>query len=143
MLGMRSADKGPIRMIKEDGRVPVLDVGTVAKIREGRIKVRGGIEAFAPDGVEFIGGAREAFDGVILATGFRPNLRALLPDAKAALDADGRPLVSDRRSAEPGLYFVGAIASPTGQLREIGIGATRIASDASRYLWDERLAAAA
>jgi thioredoxin reductase len=143
MLGMRSADKGPIRMIKEDGRVPVLDVGTVAKIREGRIKVRGGIEVFAPDGVEFVGGAREAFDGAILATGFRPDLRALLPDSAGALDSGGRPLVSDRRSAEPGLYFVGAIASPTGQIREIGIGATRIASDASRYLRDERLAAAA
>ncbi len=133
-LGLKPADKGPIRMIKEDGRVPVLDVGTLAKIRAGAIKIRGGVEAFAPDGVQFAGGAREAFDSIVLATGFRPDLQSLLPDARGVLDANGRPLVSDRRSAEPGLYFIGAITTPTGQIREIRLGAARIAADASRYL---------
>jgi len=60
-----------------------------------------------------------------------------LPDARGVLDANGRPLVSDKPSAEPGLYFVGAIAAPTGQLRQINRGATRVAGSAKRLLTDE------
>ena len=136
-LGLKRAAKGPLQMIEEDGRVPVLDVGTVAKIRAGAIRVRGAIERFSANGVTFTEGAHEPYDAVILATGFKPDLRALLPDAAGVLDERGRPLVSDKPTAEPGLYFVGAIASPTGQLRQIGIGATRIAQVARRFLRDE------
>ncbi len=136
-LGMKRAAKGPIQMIKEDGRVPVLDFGAVAKIREGKIKVRGGVAAFSARGVSFEGHAEEPFDAAILATGFRPDLRKLLPDSAGVLDGQGRPLVSDRPTSQPGLYFVGAIASPTGQLREIGIGAKRIGAVARRFLGDE------
>jgi cation diffusion facilitator CzcD-associated flavoprotein CzcO len=136
-LGLKRAAKGPLQMIEEDGRVPVLEVGTVAKIRRGEIKVRGAVETFSTDGVNFVGTGPERFDAVVLATGFKPDLRALLPGVKGVLDGEGKPLISDRPTSEPGLYFVGAIASPTGQLRQIGIGATRIAEVASRFLRDE------
>jgi cation diffusion facilitator CzcD-associated flavoprotein CzcO len=137
-LGLKKAAKGPMQMIEEDGRVPVLDIGAVKKIREGAIKVRDGIERFTRDDVVFAGGGSERFDAVILATGFRPDLRALLPDAEGVLDANGRPLASDQPTAQPGLYFVGAIASPTGQLRQIRLGATRVADVARRFLAEER-----
>ena len=137
-LGFRTAAKGAMQMIEEDQRIPVLDIGALAAIRRGEIKVRGAIEAFSHAGVRFAGGTEEAFDTVILATGFRPDLRKLLPDAATVLDAQGRPRVSDRATAEPGLYFVGALASPTGQLREIRLGATRVAASATQFLADER-----
>jgi len=136
-LGFKRAAKGPMQMIEEDGRVPVLDFGAVAKIRSGQIRVRGAIDSFAASGVTFTEGGHEAFDAVILATGFKPDLRALLPDSRGVLDDRGRPLVSDKPTSAPGLYFVGAIASPTGQLRQIGIGATRVAEVARRFLQDE------
>jgi cation diffusion facilitator CzcD-associated flavoprotein CzcO len=126
-LGMTRAAKGPRRMVEEDGRVPLLDIGTVAQIRAGRIKVRGGIASLGPKTVTFAGSQPEPFDAVILATGFRPDLRELLPDARGVLSDSGRPLVSGRPTAEPGLFFCGAITSPTGQLREIGIEAVRLA----------------
>ena len=72
----------------------------------------------------------ERFDAIILATGFRPDLRALLPDAKGVLNATGAPLVSGRATAEPGLFFCGAIPSALGQFRQIGIEARRIADAA-------------
>lgn len=137
-LGFKTAAKGAMQMIEEDRRVPVLDIGAVKKIREGRIKVRGAIRAFTREGVAFADGRDEAFDAVVLATGYKPDLRRLLPDARGVLDDEGRPLVSDRPTAEPGLYFVGALASPTGQLREIRLGAIRIADLARRFLQDER-----
>ena len=137
-LGFKTARKGAMQMIEEDHRIPVLDVGAVAKIRAGAIKVRGGVRAFTRSGVAFDQGGEQGFDVVVLATGYKPDLRALLPDARNVLDGDGRPLVSDRPTAQPGLYFVGALASPTGQLREIRLGATRVADLARKFLEDER-----
>jgi cation diffusion facilitator CzcD-associated flavoprotein CzcO len=133
-LGLKPAAKGPLQMIEEDGRVPVIDIGALAKIRSGAIKVRGGIERFSSEGVTFVESGAERFDAVILATGFRPDLRALLPGAEGVLDAGGKPLVSDETTAAPGLYFVGATPSPFGQLRQIAIGATRVADLASRFV---------
>ena len=42
-LGLRRAAKGPRQMVEEDGHVPLIDIGTLAKIRDGSIAVRGGI----------------------------------------------------------------------------------------------------
>lgn len=126
-LGLARPAKGPRRMVEEDGRVPFIDIGALAQIRAGRIKVRGDIERFASNTVVFAQSPPEPFDAVILATGFRPDLRALLPDAKGVLSDAGKPFVSGAPTAERGLFFCGAIASATGQLREIGIEAARIA----------------
>jgi cation diffusion facilitator CzcD-associated flavoprotein CzcO len=133
-LGLQRAAKGPRQMIEEDGRVPLLDVGTVNKIRDGSIKVRGAIDRFTSHGVAFSDLGAEAFDSVILATGFRPNLRGLLPDANGVLDDQGKPLATGSVTAEPGLYFCGQIASPTGQLREIALEAGRIAHLAKQFV---------
>ncbi|QRP62734.1 hypothetical protein I6J77_11370 [Rhodanobacter sp. FDAARGOS 1247] len=126
-LGLKTPAKGPRRMIEEDHRVPLLDVGTLARIRDGSIAVRGGIKRFTPDGVAFVDSPAEPFDDVILATGFRPDLRALLPDVGGVFDERGMPLATGQATQEPGLFFCGLVASPTGQLREIGLEAVRIA----------------
>ena len=132
-FGLRLAAKGPRRRVEEDGRVPVFDIGTLARIRDGAIKVRGAIDRFAIGGVAFSNGNFERFDAIILATGFRPDLRALAPDINGLFDRHGMPLVTGRATSAPGLYFCGLITSPTGQLREIGIEARRIANLAKAY----------
>ena len=131
-LGLRRAAKGPRQMVEEDGHVPLIDIGTLAKIRDGSIKVRGGIDRLTADGVVFADGKQEQFDAIVLATGFRPDLRRLLPGIDA-FDAQGMPRVTGEPSA-PGLYFCGQIAVPTGQLREIAIEAERIAKSAKAFL---------
>jgi cation diffusion facilitator CzcD-associated flavoprotein CzcO len=137
-LGLQRAAKGPRQSATEDGRIPVIDVGTLAMIRAGRIRTRRGVERFTPKGVIFANGVAEPFEAVILATGFRPNLRALLPEAGDVLDDQGRPIVSDAPTAVPGLYFCGAIPRPTGQLREIRLGAARIAAHARQLIGERR-----
>ncbi len=126
-LGLKRSAKGPLQSIEEDGRVPLIDIGTLKAIREGRIKLRGNVVSFTRESVVFAQSPAERFDAVILATGFRPDLRPLLPDAKDVLSATGAPLVSGAPTAEPGLFFCGAVPSALGQLRQIGIDATRIA----------------
>jgi cation diffusion facilitator CzcD-associated flavoprotein CzcO len=133
-LGLRRAAKGPRRMVEEDGRVPLIDVGTLARIRDGAIKLRGDIARFTTDGAVFVDATSEPFDAVILATGFRPNLRRLIPDVEGIFDRHGVPLVTGRPTVASGLYFCGQITVPTGQLREIGIEAERIAHSAKSYL---------
>jgi cation diffusion facilitator CzcD-associated flavoprotein CzcO len=133
-LGLRRAAKGPRQMVEEDGRVPLIDIGTLDKIRDGSIKLRGGIDRLTPEGVVFADGKSELFDAIVLATGFRPDLRPVLPDAQGVFDRHGMPLVTGRATCEPGLYFCGQITSPTGQLRAIGIEAQRIAEDAKNYV---------
>jgi hypothetical protein len=133
-LGLRRAAKGPRRMIEEDGRVPLIDVGTLDKIRDGSIRICGGIDRLVPDGVVFADAMSGNFDAIILATGFRPDLRRLIPDEAGVFDHHGMPRVTGRATGAPGLYFCGQIASPTGQLREIGIEARRIAGSAKQYI---------
>lgn len=132
-LGLRRAAKGPRQMVEEDGRVPLIDIGTLGKIRDGSIRVRGGIDRLTSEAVIFSDGSSEKFDAIILATGFRPDLRQLMPEAKGVFDGHGMPLVTGKATAAPGLYFCGQITSPTGQLREIGIEAQQIAESAKRF----------
>ncbi|HEX7565006.1 MAG TPA: NAD(P)/FAD-dependent oxidoreductase [Bradyrhizobium sp.] len=133
-LGLRRAAKGPRQMVDEDGRVPLIDIGTLDKIRDGSIKIRGGIDRLTPDGVVFADATREEFGAIILATGFRPDLRQLVPDVDGVFDSSGMPLVTGQATSAPGLYFCGQITSPTGQLREIGLEARRIAEVSQRYI---------
>ena len=133
-LGLRRAAKGPRQMVDEDGRVPLIDIGTLDRIRDGSIKVRGGIDRLTPDGVVFADGTSEDFGAIILATGFRPDLRPLVPDVDGVFDRRGMPLLTGQATSAPGLYFCGQITSPTGQLREIGLEARRIAEVAKRYI---------
>ena len=133
-LGLRRAAKGPRQMVDQDGRVPLIDIGTLARIRDGSIKIRGGIERFTAEEVIFADDVAEKFDAIILATGFRADLRRLIPDVDGVFDRYGTPLVTGRATAVPGLYFCGQVTSPTGQLREIAIEAQRIAQSARGYL---------
>jgi hypothetical protein len=84
--------------------------------------------------VVFDDGKNEDFDAIVLATGFRPDLRRLVADAENLFDQQGMPLAVGRSMAAPGLYFCGQITASTGQLREIGIEAQRIADLACDYL---------
>jgi cation diffusion facilitator CzcD-associated flavoprotein CzcO len=133
-LGLKRSLKGPLQSIEEDGRVPLIDVGALDAIRVGRIKLRGDVASFSRESVSFRQSPAERFDALILATGFRPDLRALLPDAKGVLNARGAPLVSGRATEEPGLFFCGAVPSAVGQFRQIGIEARRIAGTVARQL---------
>ena len=107
-------------------QIPILDVGTVDRIRRGKISLRPAIERISGADVRFEDGTVEQFDVIIQATGYRPNLRSLLPDHQDALDESDTPVVCGATSY-PGLFFCGYIPVAIGQFREIAIEANRIA----------------
>jgi cation diffusion facilitator CzcD-associated flavoprotein CzcO len=132
--GLARPEHGPMRGIRESGRVPLIDVGTVELIKRGAVKVYPAVEGFSEDGVHFAGGEHRPFDAVILATGYRARVNALLSDTIGVLDPDGTPALSGDECALPGLYFCGFRVTPTGMLREIAIEARAIANAISRQL---------
>lgn len=127
--GLRRPPRGPVAQIATTARIPLIDVGTIRLIKQGRIGVYPGIERFSEQGVLFTDGAERQFDAVILATGYRPRANAFLEGAAAAFDEDGAPSTSGRESPVPGLYFCGYTIPPTGVLREIAIEARWISAD--------------
>jgi indole-3-pyruvate monooxygenase len=131
-LGLRKAAEGPFSLIQHQARIPLIDVGTLGLIREGKITVRPGVVGFSASSVEFTDGARGDFDAIVLATGYRPEVGAFLGPAAGVTHARGYPILSGQESAQAGLYFCGFHVSSTGMLREIAIEAQRIASSIAR-----------
>ncbi|KAG8656904.1 hypothetical protein MANES_03G020600v8 [Manihot esculenta] len=76
--GLRRPKLGPIQLKNATGKTPVLDMGTLAKIRSGHIKVFPGIQRMMHDHVEFVDGRKENFDAIILATGYKSNVPSWL-----------------------------------------------------------------
>ena len=126
--GLETSSTSPLRQLREEGRTPVIDVGTLPLIRSGEIAVRPGIAAFTPGGVRFTDGREEDFDAVIMATGYHADVTRLFPQEQVPVDAKGLPTAVIGNGALAGLYFVGYdIRQAGGLLRSIGQQATRVA----------------
>jgi indole-3-pyruvate monooxygenase len=125
-LGLRRLPYGPNAQIREHGRIPLLDIGTIALIREGKIAVRPGIDRLDGDDVLFADGQRESFAAIVLATGYRPALEEIVVDSDAFHDELGTAAASAAQPL-PGLFLCGFYVSPSGMLRQIAAEARRIA----------------
>nr|CAB3475697.1 unnamed protein product [Digitaria exilis] len=125
-LGIPRPSIGPMELKKVSGKTPVLDVGTISKIKSGDIKVLPGIQSFQEHGVEFIDGRTEDFDVVILATGYKSNVPYWLKENDFFSDKDGFPRKANEWKGKNGLYAAGF--SRRGLLG-VSIDATNIAYD--------------
>lgn len=119
---------GPNRQIEDTGRIPILDIGTIAQVKAGRIRVFPAVQEVLPDRVRFVDGRTEAFDAIILATGYRPGLDRFIHGFESISDERGRPRGLGEETGAPGLFFVGFRTPPTGALREIASEAPRVAT---------------
>lgn len=130
-LGLRRQAYGPMTQIRRDGRIPLIDIGTMAAIRGGGIRVRPGIEGFDAGSVRFTDGRRERYDAVVLGTGYRPAVDEFLDAGDGAVDERGSPRTSGEE-ALPGLWFCGFRVSPIGMLRSIAAESRAIAAAIAR-----------
>ena len=126
-LGLPKSELGPITQIARRSQSPVLDIGTIALLRSGRLFVTGAVDHFTTDSVVFADGTAWDPDVVVLGTGYRPALEEFLPDWRAVCTPVGLVEHSGRPTALPGLFFCGQYVSPAGMLREIGLEAERLA----------------
>lgn len=72
--GLKRPATGPLQLKHTEGKTPVLDIGALARIRSGDIKVVPGIKKFLQGGVELVNGEILALDSVIFATGYTSNV---------------------------------------------------------------------
>jgi indole-3-pyruvate monooxygenase len=118
---------GPNRMIRESGRIPILDTGTIAMVKQGKIRVLPAVQEILPDRVRFADGAEHPFEAIIFATGYTSSLDKVIEGFAAIADARGRPNRFGAETGISGLYFVGFKNPATGALREIALEAPRVA----------------
>ncbi len=127
--GLRRPEVGPVTQVVRDGRVPLVDVGTLDLIRQGAIEVLPDVAGLTEGGARFVDGREEPFDAIVTATGYRPGFARFLHGAELVADARGYPRAHGRESALPGLYFLGFRNPIIGQLNDIGREARRVARD--------------
>jgi cation diffusion facilitator CzcD-associated flavoprotein CzcO len=128
-FGLRAPSKGAAVTVRDEGRIPLVDVGTVALIRQGLLPVLPGIARFEATSVTCVDGRSHPIDAVVLATGYRSGLSDLVD--RELLDDRDHPRAHGTRVGS-GLFFLGFSNPQTGALREIAIEATRIAEQIHR-----------
>jgi len=128
-LGLRRKPYGPLEQLVRDGNPPVLDIGIVRLIRDGRVRIFSGIDRIVGDTIYFTDGRSAAFDAIIAGIGYERNCSQIV-EAEGRRFDDLRVCIDKQRYfGSDGLYFCGYWVSPTGQIREIARDARKIAKD--------------
>jgi cation diffusion facilitator CzcD-associated flavoprotein CzcO len=128
--GLGRSKNPPSRDIR-NGKIPVIDLGTLEHIKSDEIRALPGIRQINTRSVTFTDGREEAFDAIVLATGYRPALASLLGDELAAGVLNERGYPHGLWPSEPflqGLYFLGFATPISGILRGIKLDSGQIAA---------------
>ncbi|KAG9154500.1 hypothetical protein Leryth_026281 [Lithospermum erythrorhizon] len=106
--GLKRPTEGPLQLKNTKGKTPVLDIGALARVRSGDIKVIPGIKKFTKNMVELVNGVCLDIDAVVLATGYRSNVPYWLKENEMFCD-DGFPKTPFPHGwkGQSGLYAVG------------------------------------
>jgi putative flavoprotein involved in K+ transport len=131
--GIPKAPRGIATQQLRDDVTPTLDVGFLKVLRAGKVKIVAAVESFTKDAVVLADGTTLTPDAVVVATGFQRGLEPLVGDL-GVLARNGRPLINAEQqlAAHPGLYFLGYSNPLTGNLRQVGLDATKIARKAAK-----------
>ncbi|XP_022010584.1 probable indole-3-pyruvate monooxygenase YUCCA10 isoform X3 [Helianthus annuus] len=111
MYGIQRPKEGPILIKIRDAKYPVMDVGTVKKIKSGEIQVLPALKSIKRGGNEIVfeNGKCHQFDAIVFATGFKRSTHLWLQGGDSLLNKDGYPkqMYPHHWEGENGLYFVG------------------------------------
>lgn len=102
-----TATISPAKQLRETGKTPVIDLGTVAKIKDGSIIVVPDIDHFVSEGVVCKDAKAFSVDSVLLATGYRAQMEDFFEHTDGLLDPHGVPARPIGEGYFKGVYFVG------------------------------------
>ncbi|MBT8218580.1 MAG: NAD(P)/FAD-dependent oxidoreductase, partial [Bacteroidia bacterium] len=106
--GLRIRKEYPAVVLRETGKTPVIDIGTIQQIKAGNITVYPDIDRFTEEGVLFVDGRSAKFDAIILATGYTANILDIIPDLDIShLDQNQLPRQLEWSGKWKGLYTIG------------------------------------
>lgn len=127
--GLGKPNHPPSYLIRKEGKIPVIDLGTLDQIKAGKIAVVPGIERVNARTVMFADGSEHRFDAIVLATGYKPALEPILGTDLAAQILNERGYPKSLWFDEPalnGLYFLGFATPLTGIIRSLTIDSGKI-----------------
>ena len=126
--GLKRPKMAPSQQLRELGKTPVIDLGTVELIKNGSVKIKPGVKRFTETGVVFKSGEAMDFDAVILATGYHSKVEDFIEDMTDVLNhlnEPKSPVIPERE----GLYFIGFGAYAGGILRSINMNSKLIVDE--------------
>ncbi len=133
-LGLKKMPYGAFEQIQKDGSIPLIDIGTIAHIRQGHISIFDNINYIAGKTVHFTDGKQEEFDAIVAAIGYYRQYDKIINVDKSRFDDLNVCAERQKFFGKDGLYFCGFWIGPTGVFREIALDAQKIAKDiAKRY----------
>ncbi len=130
--GLAASTRGPYTRARE-GQIPILDVGFVDALKQGRLSVVRAVTGFEGRSVLLEGGARIQPDAVIAATGYSRALEKLVGHL-GVLSPQGLPTAHGPDAPTPRLHFIGYSNPVSGNLREIAIDARKLARAVAQEL---------
>lgn len=127
--GLPKAPRGIQTQQERDDVTPTIDVGLLAALRKGVVRIVPAVTGFTTDAVQLADGTTVTPEAVVLATGFSRGLEGLVGSLGILAGDKGRPRINaDEQSPEhPGLYFIGYSNPLAGNLRQLNIDARKIA----------------
>jgi cation diffusion facilitator CzcD-associated flavoprotein CzcO len=131
-LGLRKLPYGPMQQISKDGKVPVLDIGTLQLIRSGQLKIFDDIDYMEEKTIYFKDGKKDNFDAIVAGTGYERDYGILVDVDKSRFDDLHLCAGKQKYFGNDGLYFCGFWLSPAGQIREIASDSKKIAKDIAK-----------
>jgi putative flavoprotein involved in K+ transport len=133
--GIPPSPRGQMTSMVIDDQIPVIDVGLIAQLRKGAIKMVPGVKSVSGMKVELADGTSVEPDVVIACVGYRRGLEPLIGHL-GVLGPKGKPLVfgGDTLPTAPRLFFVGYKNTIAGMFREFGYEAKHL----TRVLRKER-----
>jgi len=133
--GLPKPPRGLITAFRRDDVVPIIDVGAIELIKQGKIEVVAGVTGFEGPDVLLADGERIQPDAVVSCAGYKRGLEPMVGHLDV-IGAKGRPVVHGPKTAPnaPDLHFIGFTNPISGMFREFGIDAKKIARvQARRY----------
>ena len=118
-MGLRKSPIGPREQVKRTGKIPLIDLGTMQLLKEGKITAYPGIQKLSETEVHFVDGRSAPFDAILMATGYTPDFSFLI-GGEHYFSGNMRETGPKRAGERPGLFFVGMRNPPTGAIRGMG-----------------------
>jgi len=106
-FGLEISKDYPAKQLRETGKTPVIDIGTVQHIKSGKIKIKGDVQSFSETEITFVDDSFESFDAVILATGYRADIGDFLESTDHLMNQHNYPKSAIGEGEYDGLYFIG------------------------------------
>ncbi|KAF4366307.1 hypothetical protein CsatB_023494 [Cannabis sativa] len=107
--GIHRPRLGPFLFKASGGKTPVIDGGSIDKIRSQKIKVVPAIKSITGNNVHFDDGTQGNFDVIILATGYKSVAMEWVKDYKYGLNEKGMPKnkYPNHWKGDNGIYCIG------------------------------------